>query len=109
MAGSPPRGPLSDNSGGLVKICRRAGRKWRGAEAGGGRGTAQGGEGKRRGGPFRRHSEMKRRPFANLALQPQAPAVAFDDLFANGQPDACARIFTAAVEPLEELEDALEI
>src|SRR5258706_424121 len=51
----------------------------------------------------------KGRPAARLGFDPDAPAMPLDDSFANGQPDARARILPAAVQTLEDDEYALEV
>ena len=52
---------------------------------------------------------MKTRPFARDGFHPNPSAVAFDNLFADGQPDACAGILIASVQPLEDDKNSLEI
>jgi hypothetical protein len=52
---------------------------------------------------------MKRRTLARLRLHPDFSAVALDDLFANRQTNAGARIFVARVQALEDLKYPLPI
>ena len=48
-------------------------------------------------------------PSPGLGLDPDAPAVALDDLLADRQADAGARVLVAAVQPLEDDEDPLDV
>src|SRR6185503_4538874 len=61
------------------------------------------------GGSRRRQGEKKRRAPARLRFHPDPAAMAFDDFLADRQADAGAGIFLAAVQPLEDQEDALKI
>src|SRR5208283_1042016 len=56
-----------------------------------------------------RDGKEKSRALARLRFDPNAPAVAFDDLFADGQPNAGAGILLAGVQALENLENPLGI
>ena len=53
--------------------------------------------------------EVEGRALAGLGLDPDAPAVALDDLLADRQADAGARVLVPAVQALEDDEDALEV
>src|SRR5882762_2709627 len=52
---------------------------------------------------------MKRRPFSFLRLDPDSPAMPFDDLFADGKPDAGSGILVSSVQSLENDKDPVEI
>src|SRR5712691_8957668 len=53
------------------------------------------------------YSEEKRCSLTRGRLDPHTPAVPLDDLFADGQPDTCARIFLPSMQALEDVKDAL--
>ena len=53
--------------------------------------------------------ELKRRALADAGLNPDAAAMAPDDLFAEGQADTGAGILRSRVRALEDAEDALGI
>src|ERR671926_1153195 len=52
---------------------------------------------------------MERAAKAQLRLDPDAPAMALDDLLADGKADAGARVLTHGMQPLKQHEDALEV
>src|SRR5881394_390729 len=53
--------------------------------------------------------EEECRATSKLRLHPDATAVPFDDLLADCEPDAGARVLRPCMEPLEELEDPLAV
>src|SRR4030095_981185 len=53
--------------------------------------------------------EMKRRAMPGLGLDRDTAAVSLDDLFADGQPDACTLEFLAAMQSLKHAEDPFEV
>src|SRR5687767_10700860 len=53
--------------------------------------------------------EIERRSFSGGGLHPNNPAVSFDNLFADRQPNARAGVLIARVESLEQHENALEV
>src|SRR5947209_2114816 len=56
-----------------------------------------------------REGEVKAAPPARFRFGPDAPAVALDHLFADGQPDARTRVLLAVVQALEDQENALGV
>src|SRR4051794_26660848 len=52
---------------------------------------------------------MERAAGAELRLDPDAPAVALGDLFADGEADAGAGVFAHGMQALEQHENALEV
>ena len=52
---------------------------------------------------------MERAANAQLRLDPDAPAMALDDLLADGKADAGARVLAHGMQPLKQHEDALEV
>ncbi len=52
---------------------------------------------------------MESRTLPGLRLDPNAAPVPFDDLFANGKPNAGAGIFAAGMQALKDQKDSLEI
>src|ERR1041385_5407624 len=71
-----------------------------GSGAGGGVGRRHGPDGQR---------EPERGALAGLGLDADAAAVELDDALADGQADAGAGVLVAAVQALEDLEDAVEV
>src|SRR6185295_5268806 len=51
----------------------------------------------------------ERAPLAGLRLDPDAPAVALDDLLHDREPDARAGVIRLVVQPLEHHEDAIAV
>src|ERR1035438_6391272 len=56
-----------------------------------------------------RHGELEGGTGTGLRLRPDPSAVAFDDLFADGQADAIARVFAAGVQTLEDDKDVFRV
>jgi len=54
-----------------------------------------------------RQGKEKGRTFSDLRLHPNPAAATFDYFLANSQTDACARIFVACMQPLENHENAI--
>ena len=48
-------------------------------------------------------------PWPGWGLEPDPPAVCFDDLLADRQPDSGARVLVAGMQPLEDGEDAVSV
>src|ERR1700687_2647545 len=56
-----------------------------------------------------RHGELEGGTGTGLRFHPNLPTAVFDDLLADGQADAVARIFAASVQTLEDHENTLGV